>query len=98
MSEIEKQACAICRIRPSSRGPQGRGDPAVAVQGHGLLGFARNDAGVASSARLLSAKLQVAHMFTHRAYLRSTARTVSATFSGVKPKCLNSTGAGADSP
>jgi len=24
--------------------------------------------------------------------------TVSATFSGVKPKCLNSTGAGADSP
>src|SRR6185369_16126155 len=28
----------------------------------------------------------------------STLRTVSATFSGVKPKCLNSTLAGADSP
>ena len=29
---------------------------------------------------------------------RSTVRTVAATFSAVKPKCLNSTGAGADSP
>ena len=31
-------------------------------------------------------------------YFLSTLRTVSATFSGVKPKCLNSAGAGADSP
>ena len=31
-------------------------------------------------------------------FLRRAACTVSATFSGVKPKCLNSTGAGADSP
>ena len=30
--------------------------------------------------------------------LANTSRTVSATFSGVNPKCLNSTGAGADSP
>lgn len=28
----------------------------------------------------------------------TTASTVAATFSGVKPKCLKSTGAGADSP
>ena len=36
---------------------------------------------------------------TNMSYLRlSAASTVAATFSSVKPKCLNSTGAGADSP
>jgi hypothetical protein len=40
----------------------------------------------------------VARSAAGEGHFASTVRTVSATFSGVKPKCLNSTGAGADSP